>query len=51
MNIDKKVESILTVFEEKNRTLTLKIEENQQSLIDELNKLKEQVNKKKGLIF
>ena len=26
INIDKKIESILTVFEEKNRTLTLKIE-------------------------
>ena len=51
MNIDLKIKSILVAIDEKDKALISKLEDNQQLLIDELNKLKEQVNKKKGFIF
>lgn len=51
MNIDEKIKSILLGIDERNKVLTSKLEDNQHLLIDELNKLREQVNKKKGIIF
>lgn len=51
MNIDEKIKSILLGIDERNKVLTSKLEDNQHLLIDELNKLREQVSKKKGLIF
>lgn len=51
MNIDEKIKSILLGIDERNKVLTSKLEDNQHLLINELNKLREQVNKKKGIIF
>ena len=51
INIDEKIESIVSLLNENNKVLALKLENNQRTIVDELNKLKEQVNKKKGFIF
>lgn len=41
----------LHLLNENNKVLASKLENNQRTIVDELNKLKEQVNKKKGFIF
>lgn len=51
INIDKKIESLMGVMEEKNKTLLAKIESNQKTILNEISKVKEEVAKKKGLIF